>query len=250
MNKIEADLFRYCCKQADYTKSKLYVFEYNFDINLSNKVGWSAEIYFQKPIDQVVRDFANKNDLKFDYVLKYANLWLHKGFIQKDYNYEESKDKYKLVIGKHFGKIDKYYNILPLRVFNHLDIDNPNNLPYDKPSYKLYSPKISYKEKKWFRALLNHCNMDLSYYDEEGFHFVISDFDKLFNKYSHSAGYSKNLCKKYLQKWSHLRMYFNYDGKYTMELSLNNPKHKKYIQSIPYRIYTTLEQKFINSFTD
>ena len=34
MNKIEADLFRYCCKQADYTKSKLYVFEYNFDINL------------------------------------------------------------------------------------------------------------------------------------------------------------------------------------------------------------------------
>ena len=250
MNKVEAEFFRYCCKQADYSKSKLYIVEYNFDDNSLNDINWTAIIYFQKSIIEIVEDFAKRNNLRYNHVLKYANLWLRNGIIQKNYDYEQIKDKYKFSIGKRFGKVDKYYNILPMRVFNHLNINNPNNVSYDKPSYKFYSPKVNYKEKKWFRALLNHCNMDTSYYDEEGFHFVISSFDKIFNKYSHSVGYSKNLCKKYLHKWSHLKMYFNYDGERTIELSANDPKHKKYIYCIPHRIYSILEQDYINKFID
>lgn len=264
MNNIEVQLFRYCCRQADYSKSGLYLSSYTyFDENTKQnitKVTRTANIYFQKHILDLCKEFAAKNNEDRDYVIGIANRWLRtRNPIQKEFGYEDIKDKYIFCISD-----SKYYNIIPLRVYRKLTRHNDQNIPELAPSYEYFKPHVSDLEKKFFRFLVRNCTKKKCYYDGEKFWIKIDDFHKLYLNWvgrTHHTICSKNATRKFLKKWRKYNIYrkeqekalhkkggINYYS--VIEVSESIKEHDKYIRIMPGNIYMELKRAYENTNKD
>lgn len=246
MNKTEVGLFRYMCRQTDYNKSAIYTARWNF-VDPSGKEQnierVSVKIVFQKYITDIVQEYANKINANYKDLMTIVNRWYHieGSMIVKEFRYEEIREKYWLRVSINNDRSNKYYDIIPYRVFNKLNKCNDAKVHIPQPSYEYFTPKVSDVEKKYFRFLIRNYNKKKSYYDGDTFYIKIDDYDDLYDSWvrnPHHGDYSKNVAKKFIRKWKSLGMFYRWDKRNNSNSSvfeISEGMHK-YIRIIPKNI--------------
>lgn len=271
MNPLEVKLFRYCCKQANYNNkytgiyvSTNYIKRNDYVTHSNEKIetlrasvsvsNVSISIYFQKNIELIFRDFSNKYNIPINDIITIGNRWLRSKckLLVKDRNYNDISEKYHFYI-----YLGKFYDIIPLRVFNKLTIKNNNSeacIP--EPSYEYFKPKVKDLEKKYFRFLIRNCTKKKSYYNGTEFYIRIDDYDKLYKNWTgrtHHTVCSKNATKRFIRKWKSLGMYYEDKEKALHKksgvnkfsvINISEEEHYKYANIMPKNISTELKRKW------
>ena len=265
MSPLEVKLFRYCCKQANYNNEYTRVYaSTNYITNSDEKIGTlhvsvsvtrvSISIYFQKNLELIFRDFSNKYNIPINDIITIGNRWLRpkNKLLVKDRYCDDISEKYHFYICP-----GKFYDIIPLRVFNKLTIRNDSEVSIPKPSYEYFKPKVKDLEKKYFRFLVRNCTKKKSYYNGNEFYIKIDDYDKLYKNWTgrtHHTVCSKNATKRFIRKWKSLGMYYedkekalhkkSGENKFSV-INISEKEHYKYANIMPKNISMELKRKWV-----
>ena len=271
MNPLEVKLFRYCCKQANYNNkytgiyvSTNYIKRNDYITNSDEKIetlrasvsvsSISVSIYFQKNIELIFRDFSDKYNIPISDIITIGNRWLRPKckILVKDRYCNDISEKYHFYI-----YLGKFYDIIPLRVFNKLLIKNNSEAYIPEPSYEYFKPKVKDLEKKYFRFLVRNCTKKKSYYNGNEFYIKIDDYDKLYKNWTgrtHHTVCSKNATKRFIRKWKSLGMYYEDKEKALHKksgvnkfsvISISEKEHYKYANIMPKNIFMELKRKWV-----
>ena len=241
MNKIEAGLFKYCCKQADYDKTAVY--------NSENSDFWQLNLYTQKHISVLCGEYSAISNIDKDNLIKLANNWLKKGVLVKDNYAKENKHKYFFIFNGRSKYSRKLYNLCPYRTINIINRLNPYGYKLRMPSHSYYKRKLKKKEKEIFRFIIRKYDLRFSYLIKKSENFA-SDYIKIkipninFVIEELQNKYSKRFINKLLYKWNRKSIInIKYTDYIVILLDLHNKIDEAYINSIPHNILLNIINK-------